>query len=67
MNLKVFAVLAHGLVFCMVNLNLSSILSATNTSVYKLAKFLVPILSLLTVTGYTVKDIFTFTKEFINF
>ena len=43
------------------------ILSAINTPVYKLAKYLVPILSLLTVNDCTVKDSFTFAKEVINF
>ena len=43
------------------------ILSAINTPVYKLAKYLVPILSPLTVNDYTVKDSFTFAKEVINF
>ena len=43
------------------------ILSAINTPVYKLAKYLVPILSPLTVDDYTVKDSFTFAKEVINF
>jgi len=43
------------------------ILSAINTPVYKLAKFLVPILSPLTVNDYTVKDSFTFAKEVVNF
>ena len=43
------------------------ILSAINTPVYKLAKYLVPILSLLTVNDYTVKDSFTFAKEVLNF
>ena len=44
-----------------------SILSAINTLVYKLAKYLVPILSPLTVNDYTVKDYLTFAKEVINF
>ena len=38
------------------------ILSAINTPVYKLAKYLVPILLPLTVNDYTVKDSFTFVK-----
>ena len=42
------------------------ILSAINTPVYKLAKYLVPIFSPLTVNDYTVKDSFTFAKEVIN-
>ena len=44
-----------------------SILSAINTQVYKLAKYLVPILSPLTVNDYTVKESFTFAKEVITF
>ena len=43
------------------------ILSAINTPVYKLAKYLVPLLSPLTVNDYTVKYSFTFAKEVINF
>ena len=43
------------------------ILSAINTPVYKLAKYLVPILSPLTVDDYTFKDSFTFAKEVFNF
>ena len=43
------------------------ILSAINTPVYKLGKYLVPILTPLTVNEYTVKDSFTFAKEVINF
>ena len=43
------------------------ILSAINTPVYKLAKYLVPILSPLTVNDYTAKDSFTSAKEVINF
>ena len=42
-------------------------LSAINTPVYKLTKYLVPILSPLTVNDYTVKDSFTFSKDFFNF
>ena len=34
-----------------------------NTPSYKLAKFLVPILSPLTINEYTVKDSFAFAKE----
>ena len=37
------------------------------TPLYKLAKYLLPILSPLTVNDYTVKDSFTFAKEVINF
>ena len=43
------------------------ILSAINTQVYKLAKYLVPILSPLTVNDWTVKDSFTFAKNVANF
>ena len=43
------------------------ILSGIGTPVYKLAKFLVPILSPLTVKDYTVKDSFSFAKEVVNF
>ena len=43
------------------------VLSAINTPVYKLAKYLVPILSPLTVNDYTVKDSFIFAKEVISF
>ena len=40
-----------------------SILDAINTPLYKLAKFLGPILSPLTINQYTVNDSFTFAKE----
>ena len=43
------------------------ILSTIGTPVYKLAKFLVPILSPLTGNNYTVKDSFYFVKEIVNF
>ena len=43
------------------------ILSAIDTPLYKLGKYLVPILLPLTVNDYTVKDTFTFAKEVINF
>ena len=43
------------------------ILSAINTPTYKLAKFLVPILSSLTVNEYTVKDSFHFAEEILTF
>ena len=43
------------------------ILSTIGTPVYILAKYLVPILSPLTVNDYTVKGSFTFAKEVINF
>ena len=43
------------------------ILSAINTPIYKLVKYLVPILSPLRVDDYTVKDSFTFAKDVINF
>ena len=39
------------------------ILEAINTLSYKLAKFLVPILSPLAINEYTVKDSFAFAKE----
>ena len=42
-------------------------LSAIGTPAYILPKYLVPILSPLTVNDYTVKDSFTFAKEVINF
>ena len=42
-------------------------LSTIGNLVYKLAKFLVPILSPLTVNDYTVKDSFSFAKEVVNF
>ena len=74
---KIFVQSTHAQVFCMANLKSTKlinnipqfrpILSAINTPVYKLAKYLVPILSLLTVNDYTVKDSFTFAKEVINF
>ena len=43
------------------------ILSAINTPVYKLAKYLIPILPPLTVNDYTAKDSFTFAKGVIDF
>ena len=43
------------------------ILLAIGTPVYKLAKFLVPISSPLTVNDCTVKDSFSFAKEVVNF
>jgi len=43
------------------------ILSAINTPAYKLAKYLVPILSPLTSNEYTVKDSFSFSKELSTF
>ena len=43
------------------------ILSAIGTPVYKLTKFLVPILSPLTFNNYTVKDSFSFAKKVVNF
>ena len=43
------------------------ILSAIGTPVCQIAKFLVPILSPLTVNDYTVKDSFSFAKEVVNF
>ena len=43
------------------------ILSAIGTPAFKLAKFLVPILSPLTINDYTAKDSFSFAKEVVNF
>ena len=43
------------------------ILSAIGTPTYKLAKFLVPVLELLTTTEYTIKDSFTFSEELQSF
>ncbi len=45
------------------NLSMRPILSAIGTPCHALAKFLVPILQLLTVNTYTVKDSFAFAKE----
>ena len=42
-------------------------LAAIGTPVYKLAKFLIPILSALSVNDYTVKYPFSFAKEVIRF
>ena len=42
------------------------ILSAIGTSTYKIAKFLVPILSCLTINEFTVKDSFSFAKEIVE-
>ena len=42
---------------------LRPILSAINTLIYKLAKFLVPISKFLTINEYTVKDSFAFAEE----
>ena len=42
------------------------ILSAIGTPTYKIAKFLVPILSCLTITECTVKEFFTFAKEIVE-
>ena len=39
------------------------ILDAINLPSYKLAKFLVPILSVLTINEYTIKDTFEFANE----
>ena len=44
-----------------------SILSAIGTPTYKPAKFLVPILELLTTNEYTIKDSFTFAEELQSF
>ena len=43
------------------------ILSAIGTPTYNLAKFLVPILSPLTVNEFTVHDSFSFAEEVVNF
>ena len=43
------------------------ILSAIGTPTYNLAKFLVPILSPLTVSEFTVYDSFSFAEEVVNF
>jgi len=42
------------------------ILSAIGTPSYKIAKFLVPILSKLTVNEFTIKDSFSFAKEIVQ-
>ena len=42
------------------------ILSAIGTPSYKIAKFLVPILSKLTVNEFTIKDSFSFAKEIVE-
>ena len=42
------------------------ILSALNTLTYKLAKFLVPILTPLTTNEFTVKDSFHFAEEIVD-
>ena len=42
------------------------ILSAIGTPTYKIAKFLVPILSSLTTNEYTIKDSFSFAKEIVQ-
>ena len=42
------------------------ILSAINISTYKLAKFLLPILTFLTSSEYIVQDIFAFAKEIVE-
>ena len=48
------------------NIPLRPILSANNTSMYNIAKFLVPILSHLTTNEYTVKNSFEFSENIIN-
>ena len=45
---------------------LRPILSALQTSTYKLAKYLVPILEQLTTNKYTVKDSFNFATEMVE-
>ena len=42
------------------------ILSAIGTPTYKIAKFLVPILSCLTINEFSIKDSFSFAKEIIE-
>ena len=46
--------------------HLDQILDAINTSSYKLAKFLVTVLSPLAINEYTVNDSFAFAKEITN-
>ena len=41
-------------------------MSAIWTTTYKIAKFLVPILSCLTINEFTVKDSFSFAKEIVE-
>ena len=41
-------------------------MSAIGTSTYKIAKFLVPILSCLTINDFTVKDSFSVAKEIVE-
>ena len=41
-------------------------LSAIRTPTYKIAKFLVPILSYLTINEFTVKDSFLFAKYIVE-
>ena len=43
------------------------ILLAIGTPAYKLAKFLVPVLSPHTVSDYTFKDLFSFVRDVFNF
>ena len=46
---------------------LQPILSAINTPSYKLAKFLVPLLTPLTSNDFTIKDSFSFAEEVSSF
>ena len=48
-------------------LSFTPTLSATCTSTYKLAKFLVPMLELLTTNQYTIKDSFTYAEQHQSF
>ena len=41
-------------------------MSVLGTPTYKIAKFLVPILSCLTINEFTVKDSFSFAKEIVE-
>ena len=48
-------------------LSLQPIISATNTPSYKLAKFLIPLLTPLTSNDFTIKDSFSFAKDVSSF
>ena len=41
-------------------------MSAFGTPIYKISKFLVPILSCLAINEFTVKDFFSFAKEIVE-
>ena len=43
------------------------IVSMIGTPIYKLSKFLVPIIEPITKNEYTVKDVFAFAKEVVGF